>query len=102
MYKYYVSKTIRWLDGQTIRFMYGDKFKANRSFAHINNHEVVEEDSDVNALLHRPLTETQAKRLKNKMVKECENYDGIAKVSFDVKQYPEEISYDQFKAFICW
>ena len=103
--KYYVEKTEKYIDGTIIKVVVGDRKPYNaRHLVYIRNHEV-EEDQYVNhteEVFNHPIkTERAAKMFMNKVIKNSYEPEN-GKLTIIVKEYPDEISYDQFKAFICW
>ena len=101
--KYYVMATKHYQETYD-RVIYGDNIKRRRrSYTIISNDilndKFVEDEVTIKKIYDNPIkTLRSANILLNKLKKDDNNkqWDII------VKEYPDEISYDQFSAFIRW
>lgn len=83
---------------QNVAIVHGDYVKGKRAIVYIEDYEFEETNEFmIEKLYNNPIkTLRAATRLKNKYSKSFPNL--VAKV----REFPDEISYDQFKAFIRW
>ena len=105
--RYYVVSTINTVDGIINKIVYGDfKKKNERSMVYISNNIVDDSlsiiDSDViETVFNNPIKSLRsAKVLLNKMIKNEKLTNSFW--HSEIKEYPDDISFDQFSAFVRW
>ena len=104
--RYYVVSTIIKTDGVVNKIVYGDFIKKNRSMTYIVNNtrdeSLTEVDSEsIEKVFNNPIkTERAAKILLNKMIKNEKLTNSFW--HSEIRFYPDDISLDQFSAFVRW